>query len=88
MVRPYTDFADQNIIVSEMNEAYVCRILYGKMFVKTGKGTSGKQHSANRQSLVFRFLSGCRPEELKEFIDLIFAPFTQFISGEHRYGNS
>lgn len=54
------------------------------MHVKTGKGTSGKQYSHVRQSIVFRFLSGCQPDELRMFIDLVFAPFMQFIT-ENRY---
>lgn len=57
------------------------RILYGKMHVKTGKGTSGKQFSKIRQSIVFRFLNGCQNQELKMFIDLVFAPFRLFVTG-------
>lgn len=59
---------------------FLMRILYGKMHVKTGKGTSGKQYSHVRQSIVFRFLNGCQPDELRTFIELVFAPFTQFIT--------
>ncbi|WAR09427.1 UTP20-like protein [Mya arenaria] len=47
------------------------RILYGKMHVKTGKGTSGKQHSHVRQSIILGFLNGCQHEELEVFIDLM-----------------
>jgi hypothetical protein len=51
------------------------------MQVKTGKGTAGKQFSKIRQSIVLRFLNGCQNEELKIFIDLVFAPCQQFITG-------
>ncbi|KAL4233743.1 hypothetical protein ACF0H5_008423 [Mactra antiquata] len=57
------------------------RILYGKMNVKTGKGTTGKQYSNFRQSIVFRFLNGCQTDELKIFVDLVFQPFKQLITG-------
>ncbi|XP_052810287.1 small subunit processome component 20 homolog [Mya arenaria] len=56
------------------------RILYGKMHVKTGKGTSGKQHSHVRQSIILGFLNGCQHEELEVFIDLVFAPFKSLIT--------
>jgi len=51
------------------------------MHAKTGKNTSGKQHSNVRMSIVFRFLNGCKQDELKIFTDLVFAPFQQLISG-------
>ncbi|KAH3726396.1 hypothetical protein DPMN_052258, partial [Dreissena polymorpha] len=56
------------------------RILYGKMHVKTGKNTSGKQHSSARQSIVLGFLNGCSHQELALFIELVFAPFQGLVS--------
>ena len=56
------------------------RILYGKMHTKTGKGTTGKQYSGVRQSIILRFLSGCKQDELETFINLVFAPFQNFIT--------
>ena len=56
------------------------RILYGKMHVKTGKGTGGKQYSGVRQSIVLRFLNGCKQNELETFVNLVFAPFQHFIT--------
>lgn len=48
---------------------------------KTGKDTTGKANANLRRTIVFRFLCGCRREELQLFIDLVFSQFQDFISG-------
>ena len=74
----------ENGVVSSEHRADVLevlmRLLYGKMHVKTGKGTSGKQHSGVRQAIVLRFLNGCKQNELETFVNLVFTPFQQFIT--------
>ncbi|XP_053397711.1 small subunit processome component 20 homolog [Mercenaria mercenaria] len=75
---------NENSVIDKEHRADVLpilmRILYGKMHVKTGKGTAGKQFSKIRQSIVLRFLNGCQNEELKMFIDLVFTSCQQFIT--------
>ena len=34
-----------------------------------------------RRSIIFRFLGGCRSNEVQIFLDLVFAPFKSFITG-------
>ncbi|XP_064596875.1 small subunit processome component 20 homolog [Liolophura sinensis] len=58
------------------------RLLYGKMMGKAGSGSVGKGNSNLRRSLIFRFLAGCRQDELKVFLDLVFEPSKHFISDD------
>lgn len=76
---------DNSVVSSEHRPEVLpilMRILYGKMKGKTGKGTSGKQYSGVRQSLVLRFLNGCQQHELETFVDLVFAPFLHFLTDD------
>ena len=57
------------------------RILYGKMLSKAGNETAGRRRADVRRSIVFRFLAGCTPAEMKIFLGLVFGPFNQFVTG-------
>ena len=52
------------------------------MLGKAGNETAGRRRADVRRSIVFRFLAGCAPAEMKIFLDLIFGPFSQFVTGE------
>uniref|UniRef100_A0A2C9JTH6 Uncharacterized protein n=1 Tax=Biomphalaria glabrata TaxID=6526 RepID=A0A2C9JTH6_BIOGL len=56
------------------------RILYGKMHGKTGNETGGKGRGNIRRSIVFGFLCGCKPVELKYFLELLFQPCMHFVT--------
>ncbi|XP_059169859.1 small subunit processome component 20 homolog [Physella acuta] len=56
------------------------RILYGKMHGKAGNDTAGKSKSNLRRSIVFGFLIGCKPAELKYFLELLFQPCMHFVT--------
>ncbi|KAH9508651.1 U3 snoRNP protein [Bulinus truncatus] len=56
------------------------RILYGKMHAKTGNETAGKGRGNIRRSIVFGFLCGCKPVELKYFLELLFQPCMHFVT--------
>ena len=75
---------NENSVVSSEHRPEVLpilmRILYGKMNVKTGKGTTGRQYGNVRQSIILRFLNGCSQNELETFADLLFAPFQHFLT--------
>ncbi|GFN80708.1 small subunit processome component 20 homolog, partial [Plakobranchus ocellatus] len=58
------------------------RILYGKMHGKTGNNTAGKANSNIRRTIVFGFLSGCQPHELRCFLDLLFQPCLKFVTDD------
>ncbi|XP_071941723.1 small subunit processome component 20 homolog [Antedon mediterranea] len=55
------------------------RILYGKMLGKAGAGTQGRAGSAQRRSVILRFLAGSEEEELRVFIDLVTEPCLHLI---------
>ncbi|KAK5977308.1 Down-regulated in metastasis [Trichostrongylus colubriformis] len=53
------------------------RFLYGKLWIKT------KRHLAeSRRAAIFRYLGGCRPQELLEFLKILFAPVLEVIGTE------
>ncbi|RUS70515.1 hypothetical protein EGW08_021727, partial [Elysia chlorotica] len=58
------------------------RILYGKMHGKTGNDTAGKANSNIRRTIVFGFLSGCQPHELRYFLELLFQPCMRFVTDD------
>ncbi|CAH1799075.1 unnamed protein product [Owenia fusiformis] len=58
------------------------RLLYGKMYTKTGNDTQGKAQAGVRRGIIFRFLAGCKQHELKVFVDLIFKPFKHLIESD------
>ena len=74
----------ENSVVSSEHRPEVLpilmRILYGKTNVKMGKGTTGKQYSSVRHSIILRFLNGCSQVELETFVGLLFAPFQHFLT--------
>ncbi|KAJ8261989.1 hypothetical protein GJAV_G00160840 [Gymnothorax javanicus] len=57
------------------------RVLYGRMRSKTGSKSQGKASATTRFSIVLRFLSGCQPEELGMFIDLLLEPVSHHSEG-------
>ncbi|XP_064627386.1 small subunit processome component 20 homolog [Lineus longissimus] len=58
------------------------RLLFGKMLGKAGRNTAGKDQSTKRKNIILAFLGGCQQSELHLFIDLMFAPFKQFVTGD------
>ncbi|XP_005089362.1 small subunit processome component 20 homolog isoform X2 [Aplysia californica] len=58
------------------------RILYGKMHGKAGNDTAGTSRSRVRKSIVFGFLSGCKPDELRYFLTLLFQPCMHFVTDD------
>ncbi|XP_077195287.1 small subunit processome component 20 homolog isoform X2 [Paroedura picta] len=57
------------------------RILYGRMRNKTGNKTQGKSAATTRMAIVWRFLAGSLPEEIRMFLDLLFEPVKHFSNG-------
>lgn len=51
------------------------------MHGKTGNETGGKGRGNIRRSIVFGFLCGCKPVELKYFLELLFQPCMHFVTG-------
>ena len=75
----------QNRILNDNSGCFIhyalLRILYGKMLSKAGNETAGRRRADVRRSIVFRFLAGCTPAEMKIFLGLVFGPFNQFVTG-------
>ncbi|XP_050683521.1 small subunit processome component 20 homolog [Leptidea sinapis] len=77
--------ADSEAIQPEDREhviPIILRILYGKMTSKLGADKKGGGQT--RRSLVMRYISGCKEEELKMFIELAFSYFYEYINLEPR----
>lgn len=52
---------------------FIMRILYGKLFSKTGIKTAGKANIDARRSIIFRFLASCSRDEIMIFTELSFS---------------
>ncbi|VDO64326.1 unnamed protein product [Haemonchus placei] len=50
------------------------RFLYGKLWTQTKRN-----FAESRRAAIFRYLGGCRPEELLEFLKILFAPILDVI---------
>ncbi|XP_070543166.1 small subunit processome component 20 homolog [Ptychodera flava] len=64
---------DHGVINAEHREQLLpilVRILYGRMLIKTG----GK----SKKSVILRFLGGCKPTELSQFMDLVMEPVMEW----------
>lgn len=48
---------------------------------KTGNKTQGKSAATTRMAIVWRFLAGSLPEEIRMFLDLLFEPVKHFSNG-------
>lgn len=57
----------------------VLKIVYSKMFAKTGLRTGGKSSGQLRRNLVLRFLAGCQENEMLNFIHMAFRFYSKYI---------
>ncbi|KAK6029448.1 Down-regulated in metastasis [Ostertagia ostertagi] len=53
------------------------RFLYGKLWTQTKRN-----FTESRRAAIFRYLGGCRPEELLDFLKILFAPVLDVIGTE------
>ena len=61
------------------------RMLYGKMMHKAGLGSTGKENTKHRQSVILRFIAGFTDSEIDVFLDLAFQLFSGFVETESIY---
>ncbi|XP_015276790.1 PREDICTED: small subunit processome component 20 homolog [Gekko japonicus] len=77
--------SEENTIIKKQHRPelvpVLMRILYGRMRNKTGNKTQGKSGATTRMAIVWRFLAGSLPEEIRMFLDLIFEPVKHFSNG-------
>ncbi|ESO91748.1 hypothetical protein LOTGIDRAFT_233343 [Lottia gigantea] len=76
---------DTSIIKPEHRENLIpllLRILFGKMLSKAKKDGSGKIKDSVRKDMILRFVSDCKDNELRYFLQLLFSPVLCF-TGEN-----
>ncbi|XP_060101236.1 small subunit processome component 20 homolog [Heteronotia binoei] len=77
--------SEENTIIKTQHRpelvSVLMRILYGRMRNKTGNKTQGKSAATTRMAIVWRFLAGSLPEEVRMFLDLLFEPVKHFSNG-------
>uniref|UniRef100_A0A1I7XIM1 DRIM domain-containing protein n=1 Tax=Heterorhabditis bacteriophora TaxID=37862 RepID=A0A1I7XIM1_HETBA len=72
---------DDSVIHPDHRDAvmpFLLRVIYGKLRMKTKKS-----HMASRRVAIFRYLGGCRPNELRYFFDIMFAPLLDIIGYDY-----
>ncbi|XP_050735563.1 small subunit processome component 20 homolog [Eriocheir sinensis] len=77
------DGSEQSVEEQHRSALLPCllRILYGKMYHKTGPNTAGRAKVAARKAVVLRFLAGAREAELDTFLDLSFEALAPHLEG-------
>lgn len=58
----------------------IMKIVFSKMISKTGLRTGGKSSGQFRRSIIFRFLAGCRQNEMMKFIRMAFRYYNNYLS--------
>ena len=60
----------------------VMKIVFSKMTIKTGMRTGGKLGGQKRRNMIFRFLAGCRENEMRSFIRMAFRLYQNYLNME------
>lgn len=61
---------------------FVLRIVFSKMFAKTGLRTGGKSSGQQRRSIILRFLTGCQQDELLDFTRMGLKPYAKYFNDD------
>ncbi|KRT84681.1 HEAT domain-containing protein [Oryctes borbonicus] len=58
----------------------IMNIVFSKMVSKTGLRTGGKSSGQFRRNIIFRFLAGCRQNEMMNFIHMAFRYYNNYLN--------